>query len=64
MYITNKPMAISSVIILGLSLIMLIIAMFESSLLAWLAPEPRFYIPTLGFVIGAFLLSCCISKEE
>ncbi|QGA67928.1 hypothetical protein [Sulfolobus sp. E11-6] len=55
----DKPMAIGGILILGLSLTMLLMAIFSSSMLAWLAPEPRYYIPTLGFIISMFLLACC-----
>ncbi|MEM0091282.1 MAG: hypothetical protein QXW30_04040 [Saccharolobus sp.] len=64
MYIVDKSLAISGITLLGLSMVMLIIAIVSPSMLAWLAPEPRFYIPVLGFVISSFLLSCCLSKKE
>ncbi|WP_338604734.1 hypothetical protein V6M85_10075 [Sulfolobus tengchongensis] len=64
MYKIDKPMAISGVVVLGLSLIMLLMAIFSSSMLAWLAPEPRYYIPTLGFIISSVLLVCCRTAEE
>ncbi|AKA78791.1 hypothetical protein SULI_05215 [Saccharolobus solfataricus] len=60
----DKSMAISGIVILSLSLIMLLMAIFSSSMLAWLAPEPRYYIPTLGFIISSFLLACCKTTSK
>ncbi|AOL16264.1 hypothetical protein BFU36_05605 [Sulfolobus sp. A20] len=64
MKIQSIPMFMSGLVILILSVIMMSFAIFQSSMLAWLAPEPRYYIPTIGLILSMFLLACCYSSPS
>lgn len=60
-YTYYKSWCVGGIVSLLLSFIFFYIVLF-TNILNWLAPEPRFYIPTILLIIGIFGLSVAKTK--